>query len=42
MLLIFLFGSMQHLGGKIQRIMLGISGIALFCFGLYQLWQGLI
>jgi threonine/homoserine/homoserine lactone efflux protein len=41
MLLIFLFGSMQHLGGKIQRVMLGISGIALFGFGVYQLWQGL-
>lgn len=40
MLIIFLFGAMQHRGGKAHRALLGASGIALFCFGVYQLWLG--
>jgi hypothetical protein len=30
------------LGPKINRALLGISAIALFSFGLYQLWLGII
>jgi threonine/homoserine/homoserine lactone efflux protein len=40
MLIIILFGTIQQLGAKVQRAMLGLSAIALFCFGLYQLWMG--
>ncbi|HKY54885.1 MAG TPA: LysE family transporter [Anaerolineales bacterium] len=40
--IIFLFGSARQLGPKVNRSLLGISAIALFCFGLYQLWLGII
>jgi threonine/homoserine/homoserine lactone efflux protein len=36
------FGAARQLGPKINRALLGISAIALFCFGLYQLWLGII
>jgi len=39
--LIFIFATAQKLGQKVNRILLGISAIALFCFGLYQLWLGI-
>jgi threonine/homoserine/homoserine lactone efflux protein len=39
--LILIFGTMRQLGPKINRILLGISAIALFFFGLYQLWLGI-
>ena len=35
------FGSARQLGPRVNRILLGVSAIALFCFGLYQLWLGL-
>lgn len=38
--IIILFGKARQLGPKVNRLMLGISAIALFGFGLYQLWQG--
>jgi threonine/homoserine/homoserine lactone efflux protein len=38
--IIILFGAARQLGPKVNRILLGISAIALFCFGLYQLWLG--
>jgi threonine/homoserine/homoserine lactone efflux protein len=38
--LILLFGLAKHLGPKVNRILLGISAIALVGFGLYQLWRG--
>jgi hypothetical protein len=38
--MIILFGSARQLGPTINRALLGISAIALFCFGLYQLWLG--
>ncbi len=41
MLIIFLFGAMQNLGQKVRRALVGISALALFCFGVYQLWLGL-
>jgi threonine/homoserine/homoserine lactone efflux protein len=40
MLIILVFGRLQQLGGKVQCALLGLSAIALFCFGVYQLWQG--
>jgi len=39
--LILLFGTARHLGPKVNRILLGISALALACFGLYQLWRGM-
>jgi threonine/homoserine/homoserine lactone efflux protein len=38
--IIVLFGTARHLGPKVNRAMLGMSVIALACFGLYQLWLG--
>jgi threonine/homoserine/homoserine lactone efflux protein len=40
-LIIFIFGTMQALGQPVRRALTGISAIALFCFGLYQLWLGI-
>ena len=40
--IIFLFGSTKRLGPKVNHSLLGISAIALFCFGLYQLWVGIV
>jgi threonine/homoserine/homoserine lactone efflux protein len=40
--LILVFGTMRQLGPKVNRVLLGVSAIALFCFGLYQLWLGII
>ena len=42
MLIIVVFGAMRNLGEKVQRALIGISALALFCFGLYQLWLGMI
>jgi threonine/homoserine/homoserine lactone efflux protein len=39
--IILLFGFARELGPKINRALIGISVIALFCFGLYQLWSGI-
>ena len=41
MLIIFIFGTMQVLGQKIRRTLVGLSALALFCFGLYQIWLGI-
>lgn len=38
---IIVFGSAQRLGPKVNHALLGIAVIALFCFGLYQLWKGI-
>jgi hypothetical protein len=38
--IILVFGVAARFGSKVNRALLGISAIALFCFGLYQLWQG--
>ncbi len=38
--IIVLFGTARHLGPKVNRAMLGMSVIALACFGFYQLWLG--
>ncbi len=41
MLIIFIFGTIQALGQKFRRAMVGISALALVGFGLYQVWLGL-
>lgn len=38
--IVLVFGSARQLGPKVNRVLLGISAIALFCFGLFQLWLG--
>lgn len=38
--IIVLFAAAKNLGPRINRILIGISVIALVCFGLYQLWSG--
>jgi len=38
---IILFGAARHLGPKVNRAMLGMSVVALACFGFYQLWRGI-
>ena len=40
-LVVIVFGSARQLGPKVNRALLGISAIALFCFGLVQLWLGI-
>jgi hypothetical protein len=40
--IILVFGSARQLGPKVNRLLLGVSAIALFCFGLFQLWKGTI
>jgi len=39
--MILIFGTIRQLGPKINRILLGFSAVALFFFGLYQLWLGI-
>lgn len=39
--IIVAFGAASKLGPKFNRALLGISSIALFGFGLYQLWRGM-
>lgn len=39
--IIFVFSTARQLGPRVNRALLGISAIALFCFGLYQLWLGI-
>ena len=40
-ILIILFGAARQLGPKVNRALLGVSAIALFCFGIYQFWLGI-
>jgi len=42
MLIIFIFGTMQALGQKVRRALVGVSAIALCGFGFYQLWLGIL
>ena len=39
--IILLFGLARELGPKVNRVLIGMSAIALFCFGLYQLRLGI-
>jgi len=38
--IILIFGMAREFGPKVNRVLIGISAIALFCFGMYQLWLG--
>ncbi|HLF74598.1 MAG TPA: LysE family transporter [Anaerolineales bacterium] len=40
--IIIVFGSARQMGPGVNRALLGISALALFCFGGYQLWRGMI
>lgn len=40
-MIIIVFGSTRQLGPRVNRVLLGVSSIALFGFGLYQLWLGI-
>lgn len=39
--LVILFSATRQLGPRVNRALIGVSALALFGFGLYQLWQGL-
>lgn len=39
--IILLFGLAKELGPRVNRVLIGVSAIALFCFGIYQLWLGI-
>lgn len=39
--IMIVFGSTRQLGPKLNRALLGISSVALLCFGSAQLWKGL-
>jgi threonine/homoserine/homoserine lactone efflux protein len=39
--LIVAFGAARQLGKRLNRLLVGISALALCGFGLYQIWQGL-
>jgi threonine/homoserine/homoserine lactone efflux protein len=41
-LTVMAFGLAQKLGPRVNHVMLGISALALFGFGIYQLWLGII
>ncbi len=41
-LLVVLFGAARQLGPKANRALIGLSALALFGFGAYQFWQGLV
>jgi threonine/homoserine/homoserine lactone efflux protein len=38
--IILLFGAATNLGPKVSRALIGVSALALACFGFYQLWLG--
>lgn len=40
--IIIVFGTASSLGPRVNRALLGISSIALFGFGMYQLWRGIV
>jgi threonine/homoserine/homoserine lactone efflux protein len=40
--IILLFGTARRLGPRVNRILLGVSALALLGFGIYQLWLGII
>lgn len=41
LVLLFLFSAARNLGGKISRVLLGVSVLALTVFGVLQVWRGL-
>jgi threonine/homoserine/homoserine lactone efflux protein len=40
--IILVFSLSSRFGPRFRRILLGISALALLCFGLYQLWLGIM
>lgn len=38
--IILLFSAIRRFGPRVNRILIGVSAIALACFGFYQLWLG--
>ncbi len=40
--IILVFGTAQRFGPKVNRALLGVSAVALLCFGAYQLWLGAV
>jgi threonine/homoserine/homoserine lactone efflux protein len=40
--IIIVSGVAGRMGPKVNRALLGVSCIALLCFGCYQLWRGLV
>lgn len=40
--IIVVFGVMRQLGPRFNRALIGVSAVALFCFGVSQLWLGLV
>jgi len=40
--IVLVFGTARQFGPKVNRALIGVSAIALFCFGLYQLWRGMM
>ena len=39
--IIFLFSFARKLGPKVSKVMIGLSSLVLFVFGIYQLWLGI-
>jgi threonine/homoserine/homoserine lactone efflux protein len=39
---IILFSTARNLGPRVSRVLIGISAIALACFGVYELWSGIV
>ena len=39
--IVLVFGTARQLGPRVNRALLGVSAIALFCFGLIPLWLGI-
>ena len=39
--IILLFAGARNLGPKVSRALVGISALALTCFGIYELWLGI-
>jgi hypothetical protein len=39
--IILVFAFARNLGPSVSRTLVGISAIAMACFGFYELWQGL-
>jgi threonine/homoserine/homoserine lactone efflux protein len=38
--IMLLFATARNLGPRVSRVLIGVSTIALTCFGLYELWLG--
>jgi len=38
--IMLMFSGARNLGPRVSRALVGLSAIALVCFGLYELWQG--